>query len=137
MESKFIPAILIFCCQNAVASPKKLIETLEHPECIKVVELPCTGKMETIYALKAFEQGIDGVCVVGCREGECHYLEGNLRAAKRVHQMKVILEELSLGENRVEMLNEDSSAAENFIQSSKDFIGRVQVLGPNPLKHKP
>lgn len=134
MESSFIPSILIFCCQNSVSSPKKLVEEFEHPERIKVVELPCTGKMEAIYALQAFEKGLDGVCVVACLEGTCHYLEGNLRAANRIHQVAVMLNELNLGEGRIALLHVDSAGSDLFKQSAQDFIRRIQALGPNPLK---
>jgi coenzyme F420-reducing hydrogenase delta subunit len=134
MEKSFIPSILLFCCQNSVSSPKKLVEEFEHPEHIKVVELPCTGKMEAVYALQAFEKGIDGVCVVACPEGTCHYLEGNLRAANRIHQVAVMLNELKLGEGRIEMLHIDSAGSELFRQSAGDFISRIRALGPNPLK---
>jgi F420-non-reducing hydrogenase iron-sulfur subunit len=136
MESSFIPNILIFCCQNSVSSPKKLVEEFENPEYIQVVEFPCTGKMEASYALQAFEKGVDGVCVIGCMEGECHYLEGNLRAVKRVHQIAVILDELKLGRERVAMLHADSSRSDQFKQSAGDFIHRIQGLGPNPLKKR-
>jgi coenzyme F420-reducing hydrogenase delta subunit len=134
MENSFIPSILFFCCQNSVSFPKKLVEEFEHPEHIKVVELPCTGKMEAIYALQAFEKGLDGVCIVACREGTCHYLEGNLRAANRIHQIAVILNELKLGEERVALLHLDSASSALFRQSAGDFIRRIQALGPNPLK---
>ncbi len=134
MESSFTPRILIFCCQNSVSSPKKLVEEFEHPEHIKVVELPCTGKMEAIYALQAFEKGLDGVCVVACLEGTCHYLEGNLRAANRIHQVAGILNELKLGEERIALLHMDSTGGDLFKQSAGDFIRRIQALGPNPLK---
>ena len=134
MESSFIPSILIFCCQNSVSSPKKLVEEFEHPERIKVVVLPCTGKMEAIYALQAFEKGLDGVCVVACLEGTCHYLEGNLRAANRIHQVAVMLNELKLGEGRIALLHVDSAGSDLFRQSAQDFIRRIQALGPNPLK---
>ena len=134
MENSFIPSILFFCCQNSVSFPKKLGEEFEHPEHTKVVELPCTGKMEAIYALQAFEKGLDGVCIVACLEGTCHYLEGNLRAANRIHQIAVILNELKLGEERVALLHLDSASSALFRQSAGDFIRRIQALGPNPLK---
>ncbi len=134
MKSDFIPRVVMFCCQNSVVAPKKLVEEFEHPEEIQVVELPCTGKMETIYALRAFETGIDGVCIVGCMEGTCRYLEGNLRAAKRVHQIGVVLDELKLGKERVEMLHVDSSNNDHFKKSAGNFIHRIRALGKNPLK---
>jgi coenzyme F420-reducing hydrogenase delta subunit len=90
--------------------------------------------MEAIYALQAFEKGLDGVCVVACLEGTCHYLEGNLRAANRIHQVAVMLNELKLGEGRIAMLHMDSTGSDLFKQSAGDFIRRIQALGPNPLK---
>ena len=134
MENSFIPSILMFCCQNSVSSPKKLVEEFEHTEHIKVVVLPCTGKMEAIYALQAFEKGLDGICVVACLEGTCHYLEGNLRAANRIHQTAAILDELKLGSERIAMLHMDAAGSDVFKQSVGDFIRSIQKLGPNPLK---
>ena len=134
MKNSFIPSILIFCCQNSVSFPKKLVEEFEHPERIKVVQLPCTGKMEAIYALQAFEKGLDGVCVVACLEGTCHYLEGNMRAAHRIHQVAVILNELKLGEERIALLHMNSDSSDLFKQSAQEFIRRIQALGPNPLQ---
>ena len=57
---------------------------LDYPASIKVVRVPCTGKVDLLHILKAFESGVDGVYVAGCLEGECHFLTGNLRAKKRV-----------------------------------------------------
>ena len=134
MENSFIPSILMFCCQNSVSSPKKLVEEFEHPERIKVVQLPCTGKMEAIYALQAFEKGLDGVCVLACLEGTCHYLEGNLRAAHRIHQVAGMLKELKLGEGRIALLHMDSDSSDLFKQAAQEFIRRIEALGPSPLK---
>ena len=63
---------------------------LSYPTNIKIVKLPCTGKIDVLYLLKAFEDGADGVFVAGCMEGDCHYLTGNLRARKRVDYVKKI-----------------------------------------------
>ena len=56
-----------------------------------MLRLPCTGKLEVNYLLTAFERGVDGVIVAGCLEGGCHFLEGNLRARKRVERAKQLL----------------------------------------------
>jgi len=64
---------------------------------------PCTGKIEENYLLAAFEQGVDGVIVAGCLEGGCHFLEGNLRARKRVGRAKQFLSEAGVEQERLEM----------------------------------
>jgi F420-non-reducing hydrogenase iron-sulfur subunit len=60
---------------------------LNYPTNVKIIRVPCTGKVDTIHMLRAFEKGADGVCVVGCMEGDCHYNSGNFRARKRVAQV--------------------------------------------------
>ena len=70
---------------------------LTYPTNVKIVKVPCTGRMDIIHMLKAFENGADGVFVAGCLEGECHFLRGNLRAKKRVGHVKDLLEECGIG----------------------------------------
>ena len=65
---------------------------LQYPDNVRVLRLPCTGKIEVNYILAAFERGVDGVIVAGCLEGGCHFLEGNLRARRRVERAKQMLE---------------------------------------------
>jgi F420-non-reducing hydrogenase iron-sulfur subunit len=57
---------------------------MEYPSNVKIIRVPCTGKVDALYLLKALESGVDGVYVAGCMEGDCHFLKGNIRARKRV-----------------------------------------------------
>ena len=70
---------------------------MSYPSNVKVVKVPCTGRVDILLMLKAFESGVDGVYVAGCMEGECHYLRGNLRARRRVEYVKGLLDEVGLG----------------------------------------
>ena len=72
---------------------------LTYPTNVKIVKVPCTGRVDIIHMLKAFENGADGVFLAGCLEGECHYLRGNLRAKKRVAHVKDSLTSAASGEN--------------------------------------
>ena len=72
---------------------------LSYPTNVKIVKVPCTGRVDIAFVLKAFENGADGVYLAGCLEGDCHYLVGNIRARKRVEYLKHILESVVLGEN--------------------------------------
>jgi coenzyme F420-reducing hydrogenase delta subunit len=64
---------------------------LQYPINVKIVRVPCTGKVDVIHIMRAFEKGADGVAVIGCLEGECHFDSGNLRARQRVEQAQKIL----------------------------------------------
>ncbi|MBW2619683.1 MAG: hydrogenase iron-sulfur subunit [Deltaproteobacteria bacterium] len=70
---------------------------LTYPANIKIVRVPCTGKVDLIHILRAFEKGADGVYLVGCLEGNCNFEKGNLRARKRVEEAGRILEKVGLG----------------------------------------
>ena len=107
---------------------------LSYPSNIRIIFIPCTGKVDLIHILRAFEKGADGVYVAGCLEGECHYNRGNIRARKRVEQAKQILETIGIGGERVEMYNLSSSEAPRFVQIAKEMTEKIGTLGPNPIK---
>jgi len=107
---------------------------LSYPPNIKVIQVPCTGKVDVIYLLKAFQNGADGVYVAGCMEGDCHYLTGNLRARKRVEYTKKILDEIGIGGERVEMFNMSAAQGTRFVEIAKEMTERIKALGPNPIK---
>ena len=101
---------------------------------IRMIKLPCTGKLEVIHLLKALEAGADGVYAAGCLEGECHYLKGNLWARKRVNYVKTLLAELGIEPERVEMYNMSSAMGAKFAEVATEFTERIKQLGPNPVK---
>lgn len=109
---------------------------LKYPANIKIIRVPCTGKVDVLYILHAFEKGADGVYVVGCMEGECHFNSGNLRARKRVEQAKSILNTIGIGGERVEMFNLSSAEGPKFAQYATEMTERIRNLGPNPIKKK-
>ncbi len=107
---------------------------LQYPGSIRIVSVPCTGKVDLIHILRAFEKGADGVYVLGCLEGECRYENGNLRARKRVDKARDILERIGIGGERVAMYNLSSSEAPRFVAFAREMTERIQELGPNPIK---
>ena len=107
---------------------------LQYPSNIRMIKLPCTGKLEVIHLLKALEAGADGVYAAGCLEGECHYLKGNLWAKKRVGYVKKLLEEIGVDPGRVEMYNMSSAMGPQFAETARDFTARIRGLGPNPVR---
>ncbi len=86
--------------------------------------------------LKAIENGADGVCVVGCLEGDCHFLTGNLKAKKRVEYAKRLLDETGIGGGRVEMYNLSAADGPRFAAVAREMTDKVRALGPNPAKKR-
>ncbi len=107
---------------------------LQYPSNVKIIKLPCTGKVDLIHLLRSFEKGADGVCVVGCMEGACQYTSGNIRARKRVKEAQRILDGLRMGGERVQMFNLSSSEAPRFVQVITEMTQKIKEMGPNPIK---
>ena len=107
---------------------------LQYPSNIRVVRVPCTGKVDVLYILRSFEKGADGVYLVGCLEGGCHYDSGNLKARKRVEQAQKILDTIGIGGERVQMYNLSSSDGPLFAKYAQEMDERIRKLGPNPIK---
>jgi len=107
---------------------------LDYPANVKIVKVPCTGRIDVLYILKAFEEGADGVFVAGCLEGECHFLAGNIRARKRVAFLKERLAQLGINPQRLEMYNLSAAMGQRFVEIAKEMTECVRQLGPSPIK---
>ena len=107
---------------------------LQYPSDIKVIIIPCTGKIDILHILHAFEKGADGLYVVGCMEGDCHYTNGNLRARKRMKHIQKILDTIGVGGERAQMYNLSSNDGPHFAQIAVEMDARIRKLGPNPIK---
>jgi coenzyme F420-reducing hydrogenase delta subunit len=108
---------------------------LQYPHNIRIVRLLCTGKIDPVFFLRAFESGADGVLVAGCMEGECHFVEGNLRARKRVVYAKKLLDEVGLGGERLEMYNMSAGEGGKFAAAAKEITERIRSLGPSGVRY--
>jgi len=107
---------------------------LNYPVHVRIIRVPCTGKVDLIHILRAFEKGADGVYLVGCLEGSCHYEQGNFKARKRVEHAQRLLEQVGTGGDRVRMYNLTSGEAPLFAQYAQEMTERIMALGPNPAK---
>lgn len=137
IDPSFEPEIIVFACHYCAYAAADLAGSmrLQYPTNIRMIKLPCTGKLEVIHLLKALEAGADGVYAAGCMEGECHYLKGNLWARKRVEYTKKLLEEMGLEPERIEMYNMSSAMGPRFAEVATEFTERIKRLGPNPVKN--
>ncbi len=106
---------------------------LEYPVNIKIIRVPCTGKVDVMHMLGSIQKGADGVYCVGCLEGSCHYNEGNLRCRERVEYVRMLLEEVGIEGDRVRMYNLSSGEGPTFAEYAREMTEHIMALGPNPL----
>jgi coenzyme F420-reducing hydrogenase delta subunit len=107
---------------------------LQYPPNVRVIQLPCSGRVDILHLLRAFEDGADGVYVAGCMEGDCHFLTGNLKARRKVEFVKKILEALEIEPERLEMFNMSSAEGPRFAQVAREFTETIRQLGPTPVR---
>lgn len=131
-HDNFEPVIVAFCCHYCAFAAADLAGTLrlKYPPNVHIIRLPCTGKLDALYVLKAFEAGADGVIVAGCLEGSCHFISGNLRAKRRVLAVKGLLEKVGIEEERLEFFNLSSAQGDRFAQIAREMTERIRELGP-------
>ena len=133
-NKNFRPKITIFHCINAFidgrSSPLAGGDGFET----HLVKLACSSMVKDVYLLRAFEAGADAVVVLVCPEGQCRYLEGNIRAKKRVERLKILLDEIGFDSRRLSIHNlalGDEAAAAEIIQKT---LSELAELGPSPVK---
>ena len=132
----FEPEITVFMCNYCgyMAADTAGALRIQYPANVKLIKLPCTGKTDIRYVLEAFEQGADGVAVVGCPVGNCHHVHGNERGKARVEVVKRMLDEVGLGSERVEMFFVSGGMGNTFANAMRQMTERLQRAGPSPLK---
>jgi coenzyme F420-reducing hydrogenase delta subunit len=121
----------VFYCSNNLAADQfaSLCHGLEG-DTIKTISLPCSGKVDVPYLIKAFETGADGVAIVTCPKNECRHFEGNLRAHKRAEAVESLLEEIGMGAGRMAVFECGQQGVGPVIGEIKQFIDRVRNLPP-------
>jgi len=130
--TEFVPRILAFCCNYCAYAAADLagVSRMQYPPNVRIIRVPCSGKVDITYILRGFEVGADGVIVAGCLEGGCHFVEGNIQAKVRVKFTKEILEAVGIGGDRIEMFNMSSAMAPKFVEVVKEMTNRISKLGP-------
>jgi coenzyme F420-reducing hydrogenase delta subunit len=134
--SGFEPQIVAFCCNYCSYTAADLAGSmrLDYPTNIKIIRVPCSGRITPITLLGAFEAGADGVYVAGCLDGDCHFMEGNFRAKQRMRYTKDLVAQAGLNPERVEMFQIEASNGPGFAEVAKDFTERIRKLGPTPTR---
>ena len=135
MNNNFKPAITIFHCVRTFSNGMDSLSAGDDAE-IRSIKLPCSSAVKDVYLLRAYEAGADAVVVLTCLEGECRYVDGNIRARKRVRRVQALLDEIGLDGRRLSLYNvpaNDEAAINRIIQ---DTVSDLHDIGPNPARRR-
>jgi len=133
---KFEPVIVAFCCHYCAYTAADMAgsQRLPYPSNVKIIRVPCSGKVDALHITKAFEKGADGVYVAGCLDGDCHFKNGNSKAAKLVTYVQKYLEEIGLEPERLEMVRISAGMGDKFALIATEITEKIRKLGPSPIK---
>lgn len=132
MGNQFKPEITVFHCINTFPDGADLPLAESENFSIKSFKLPCSSMVKDVYLLRAFEAGADAVLVFVCPQGQCRYVEGNIRAAKRVQFVKKLLDEIEIDGRRLALFNIAAGDAAAAVEIIHKTLPELVKLGPNP-----
>ena len=131
------PKIVAFLCNWCSYAGADLAGTgrLQYPPYVRVIRVPCSGRIDPIYIIKALVDGADGVMVSGCHPGDCHYLSGNMYARRRFTVLKKLLTTAGINPDRVHFTWVSASEGGRFAEVVREVTEKVIKLGPSSLGH--
>jgi F420-non-reducing hydrogenase iron-sulfur subunit len=135
---EFEPKIVGFLCNWCSYAGADLAGTsrIQYPPNIRIIKVMCSGSVDSVYVMRAFLEGADGVFIGGCHPGDCHYLDGNYKARRKAVLLKSILETLGLEKERIWIRWVSASEGQKFADTMKEMTEEIKKLGPNPIaKH--
>lgn len=132
MDKKFKPTITVFYCINTLFEEVSLLTGSENNYELKTVKLPCSGMVKDVFLLKAFEVGADAVVVLVCPEEQCRFVQGSIRARKRVEWVQNLLDEIGLSGRRLSILNLSPGGRASSTEIISKALADLDELGPNP-----
>jgi F420-non-reducing hydrogenase iron-sulfur subunit len=136
MSDDYEPTIIGFCCNWCSYAGADLAgaSKIQYPENIVIIRTMCSGMIHPNYIIDALNKGADGVLVCGCHPGDCHYIEGNLKAEKRAEAVDLMLEDLGFEPERFRLEWISASEGKKFAKVVTEMVDKLKELGPNPVK---
>ncbi len=115
--------ILAFCCEHSAyaAADEAGRLRLHYPENVRIIKVPCAGRVDVIHILKAFENGVEAVLLLGCKPDACHHIDGNERAAAKVDYASALLKEIGLDDKKVAIFYTAPNAPHELALILNDF----------------
>ena len=131
-QQPYEPKIVAFLCKwcSSAGSDLAGVSRIQYPANATPITVPCTGAVSPMYILSAFNKGADGVLVSGCHIGDCHYLEGNYLARRKMYLIMKLLDFVGVEHDRFRMSWVSAAEGAKFAQVVTDFVHDVQKLGP-------
>ena len=131
-KSSWEPRILAFLCNWCSYAGADLAGTsrIQYPPNIRVIRVPCSGRINPLFILKALQNGIDGVLISGCHPGDCHYLTGNYVGRRKSVTMRRFLQYLGVEEGRVQFSWVSAAEGTKFSQVVEEVTQDIKKLGP-------
>ena len=131
-NEEWAPKIVAIVCNWCTYAGADLagISRIQYPPNVRIMRVPCTGRINPFYIVKALLAGADGVLVSGCHPGECHYISGNLVARRKFAMLKSFLDYIGIEGDRTTFTWVSASEGERFAQVIKGVTAKVQALGP-------
>jgi F420-non-reducing hydrogenase iron-sulfur subunit len=132
----FEPTIIAFVCNWCTYTAADLAGTsrLTYPPNVRLIRMMCTGMVDPKYVIKALLEGADAVLISGCHPGDCHYINGNLKARRRVKLLKEILPRFGFDERRLRLTWIGASEGVDFAKTIQEMVADIKSLGPSEVK---
>lgn len=138
MSDEYEPIIIGFLCNWCAYAGADLAGTsrMQYPPNIRIIRVMCSGMVHPNLVIHALTKGADGVLICGCHIGDCHYLEGNVKAQSRAEAIDLMLEDFGLEPERFRLEWISASEAGRFAQVVTEMTETLKVLGPSPYSTK-
>jgi len=129
------PEIVGFLCQWCSYAGADLAGSgrIKYPANVRIVKVPCSGRIDPMFIIKALRDGIDGVLVSGCHPGDCHYTCGNMHARRKFTVLHEMLNFIGIDEKRVHFSWVSASEGEKFVEVINKVVNDIREAGPNML----
>ncbi len=135
-EETFEPVIIGFCCNWCSYAGADLagVSRQQYPPNLRIIRVMCSGMVHPNLVIDALTKGADGVLICGCHPGDCHYLEGNLKAENRKEAIELLLEDFGIEPERFRLEWVSASEGPRFAELIREMTETVRALGPSMYK---
>lgn len=134
----FEPRILSFLCNWCAYAGADLagISRFQYPPNTRTIRVMCSGRIDPAFIPRVFRAGFDGVMILGCHPGDCHYLSGNIQAEKKITLLHRMLDDMGIGKERLLLDWVSAGEGQRFADLIKQFVGQIREIGPFPLNEE-
>ena len=131
---EYEPLIVTYCCNWCSYAGADLAGTsrAQYPANVRIIRVMCSGMVHPSMVVNALMKGADGVLMCGCHPGDCHYIDGNLRAESRAEALELMLEDFGLEPERFRLEWVSASEGQKFVEVVSEMVEQLKELGPSP-----